>query len=484
MAYDFTKWSPQGQAGFFAAPGQFAEVLGGNYGNYVGGMAQTGKNYTDAFGAYNMGLGNMATARANERSNMYGANAMAEAARQGTLSNIGTAALGAYGSASNSALAAWAANQQAYNRSAADMHTANQQAMGNVGVSRNQALGSLGAAYGGIGRAEIGANALSNLNLNASGDFGGGGGFSATGPGGPLASGSYGGGGGGGFSLSGSRSSSSGGGGSSGALSGLGDLRRSVMDPDIPNRIDNASQAGRNQLDAQHYSSRNMPSEMLGQTLQGLMTLGSPAYKASGAGMDQFYQANQFDERPYESMRGDLNRGFTTVGNQIGGVQRGIEGGYATANQQVNDLFDNSLRRHYDPTNFGAQRDREAELARRRWEDEDIAAYESEVESLGSAWRNVAPGQYTHQEYMAMGDQERMALAARRREAERIAARETLLAQRAGRRPWSGRNGTVSDMQSSPFYTRPIYIEEFVPRSPGSPWGQTVRRHDPLAGLR
>jgi len=367
--------SPQGQAGFFAAPGQFAEVLGGNYGNYVGGMAQTGKNYTDAFGAYNMGLGNMATARANERSNMYGANAMAEAARQGTLSNIGTAALGAYGSASNSALAAWAANQQAYNRSAADMHTANQQAMGNVGVSRNQALGGLGAAYGGIGRAEIGANALSNLNLNASGDFGGGGGgFSATGPGGPLASGSYGGGGGGGgFSLSGSRSSSSGGGGSSGALSGLGDLRRSVMDPDIPNRIDNASQAGRNQLDAQHYSSRNMPSEMLGQTLQGLMTLGSPAYKASGAGMDQFYQANQFDERPYESMRGDLSRGFTTVGNQIGGVQRGIEGGYATANQQVNDLWDRSLGAEYDPVTR-VRRGREAEVLQRGYRQEDDAA--------------------------------------------------------------------------------------------------------------
>jgi hypothetical protein len=375
----FHSWSPQGQAGYFAAPGQFAEVLGGNYGNYVGGMAQTGKNYTDAFGAYNMGLGNMATARANERSNMYGANAMAEAARQGALSNIGTAALGAYGSASNGALAAWAANQQAYNRSAADMHTANQQAMGNVGVSRNQALGGLGAAYGGIGRAEIGANALSNLT--ASGYFGGGGGgggFSATGPGGPLASGSYGGGGGGGgggFSLSGSRSSSSGGGGSGGALAGLGDLRRSVMDPDIPNRIDSASQAGRNQLDAQHYSSRNMPSEMLGQTLQGLMTLGSPAYKASGAGMDQFYQANQFDERPYESMRGDLNRGYATVGNQIRGVQRGIEGGYATANQQVNDLWDRSLGAQYDPVTR-ARRGREAEVLQRgyRQEDADSAA--------------------------------------------------------------------------------------------------------------
>ena len=377
MAYDFTRWSPQGQAGFFAAPGQFAGVLGNNYGAYAGGLAQTGKNYTDAFGAYNMGLGNMATARANERGAMYAANSMAEAARQGGLANLGTAALGAFGGASNSALAAWAANQQAYNNAAANMHTANQQAMGNYGVSRNQALGGLGGAYGGIGRAEIGANALSNLNFNASGDFGGGGGggFSATGSGGNIASGSYGGGGGGsGFSMSGSRNSSSSGSGGSGALAGLGGLADRLMSPDIPNRIDAASDAGRRQLDMQHYSSRGMPSEMLNQTLGGLLALGDPAYKASAAGMDQFYQANQFNERPYESMRGDLNRGYATVGNQIGGVQRDLGTGYATANQQVNDLFDNSLRYHYGDPLFTTRRDREAEVLARGYRQEDAAA--------------------------------------------------------------------------------------------------------------
>jgi hypothetical protein len=365
MAYDFTRWSPQGQAGFFGAPGQFAEVLGGNFGNYVGGMAQTGKNYTDAFGAYGTGIGSLATARANERSNMYGANAMAEAARQGALSNLGTAAMGAYGSAANSALASWGANQQAYNQAAASMHGANQQGMSNYGVSRNNALGALGGAYSDIGRAQMGADALASMNF--SGGFPGGGGFSATGTGGQIASGSYGGGGsGGGFSFSGSRSASSGGGGS-GSLSGLSQLQQNLMSSDLPNRLDSGAAAGRRQLDDQHYSSRGMPSQMLGQALSGLMTLGSPAYKNSSAGMDQFYQANQFNERPYEDMAGRLDRGYTNVGNQIGGVQRGIESGYSTANQQVNDLFDNSLRRHYDPTNFGAQRDREAELLRRRW---------------------------------------------------------------------------------------------------------------------
>lgn len=381
--------NPEVLSTLYQQPAQFAGVLGNNYGAYSGGLAQTGKSFADAFGAYNMGLGTMATARANERSNMYGANAMAEAARQGSLANIGTAALGAFGSASNGALAAWAANQQAYNNAASNMHTANQQAMGNLGVSRNQALGSLGGAYGGIGRAEVGADALSNLNFNASGNFGGGsgGGFSATGTGGPIASGSYGGGGGGGgggFSMSGSRSSSSrsrGGGGA--ALGGLDSLARNVMDTDPADRIDAASAAGRRQLDEQHYSSRVMPSQMLGQTLSGLLTLGQPAYDASARGMDQFYGANQFDERPYESMRGDMNRGFATVGNQIGGVQRDLGTGYATANQQVNDMWNRSLGRtevFSTPLEI-AQRRREADLYNRRtsimdalYEDEQRAA--------------------------------------------------------------------------------------------------------------
>jgi hypothetical protein len=475
----------------YQQPGVFAGVLGQNYGNYAGGMASTGKSYADAFGAYGMGLGSMANARANERSSMYGANAAAEAARQVALSNIGTAALGAYGGAANSSLAAWAANQQSYNQAAASMHNANQQGMSNFGVSRNNALGSLGGAYGDIGKAQVGADAISNINFSGSlpGFGGGGGGFSATGTGGQIASGSYGGssgGGTGGFSLTGSRNSSSTsrllGGNGEGALGGLATAQENLMSPDIPNRLDYGAQAGRDQLDSQHYSSRGMPSQMLGQTLSGLLTLGAPAYNASAAGMDQFYGANRFDERPYEQMRGDLNAGFGTVGQQIGGVQRGIESGYATANKQVNDLWENSMGQlpEFTSPERRIQRERDAELLRRRIQDEDIAAYESQIESLGSAWRNVAPGSYTYQEYMAMGDQERMALAARRREAGRIAAQEARLARRAGQQPWTER----FDTQSSPFYARPPYIEEFVPRSPGSPWGQTVRRRDPLAGRR
>ena len=327
----------------YEQPAQFADVYGQNFGNYAQGMAGLGNAYANAFGAYGMGLGSMATARANEASARYGANAMAEAARQAGAANIGSAALGAFGGASNSALAAWAANQQAYNNAAASMHNANQQGLSQYGQSRNAALGSLGGAYAGLGKAQMASDALSNFSFG--GDMGGGmgGGFSATGPSGSIASGSYGSGGGGsGFAGGGSRS---GGGGMGGALSGLGGLQGNLMASDIVDSLNRGADAGRKQLDDQHYSSREMPSQMLGQTLSGLMTLGRDAYGQSSRGMDQFYANTQMDERPYQSMLDRLSSGYGTVGGQLGGVQRDMTGGYNAANQNVGDMWSGSLGR-------------------------------------------------------------------------------------------------------------------------------------------
>jgi hypothetical protein len=332
----------------YKQPGVFAGALSNNYGSYAGGLAETGKSFANAFNAYGAGMGSIATARANENSARYGANAMAEAARQAGLASVGSAALGAYGSASNSALNAWAANQQAYNRSAADMHTANAQGMSNYGVSRNNALGAMSGSYGDIGKAQVGASALSNLNFSMSDGSGGsgGGGFSATGPGGSIASGSYGGGGsGGGMNFAGSSSRSSAGMGAGQALTGLGRLRDAVTSSDIPDRMDRLGADGRRQLDDQHYSSREMPSQMLGQTLSGLMTLQAPAYGQSAAGMNQFYANTQPNERAYESMLGQLGGGFNQAGRQIGGVQRDLGGGFNTANQGVRGMWDDSLGR-------------------------------------------------------------------------------------------------------------------------------------------
>lgn len=333
----------------YAQPAQFAGVLGQNYGSYAQGLAGLGNSMANAYGMYGAGLMNVATARANEASARYGANAMAEAARQAGVANIGSAALGAFGGASNAALAAWGANQQAYNNAAASMHNANQQGMSQYGQSRNAALGGLGNAYAGVGRAQAASDALANFSFG--GDMGGGmgGGFSATGPSGSIASGSFGGGGGGGggfgFSGSGSRSSRSGG-GMDGALAGLGSLRDSLMAGDITDSLNRGADAGRAQLDTQHYSSRAMPSQMLGQTLSGLMQLSGPAYAQSGRGMDQFYANTQMNERPYEGILDRLTAGYGNASNQLGGVQRDLSGGFGAANSGVRDLWQQSFGRN------------------------------------------------------------------------------------------------------------------------------------------
>lgn len=358
----------------YAQPSEFAKVFGQNYGNMTQGMAGLGNSYANAYGSYATGLGSVATARANEASARYGANALAEAARQGALGNIGSAALGAYGSASNSALAAWAANQQAYNNAAASMQMANQQGMSQLGASRNNALGSLGNAYGTIGKAQIASDALANFNLSGNfGDSGGGGadGFSATGPNGPIASGSYGGSGGsspGGFSFSGSRSSSSGGTGGGAALSGLSGLQTNLMSNDFLNSMREEAATGRRQLDDQHYSSRSMPSQMLNQTLGGLMQLGDRAYGQNSSGMSQFYNNNRMDDSPYRSVLDRLASGYATAGGQIGGAQGDIRSGYASANSAVQNLFDDSIGTAFDsPTQL--RRQQQMDDMRRQYKD-------------------------------------------------------------------------------------------------------------------
>jgi len=269
----------QMQSTLYQQPANFANAFSNNY------AAQAGA------------LGNMATAAANERSNMYGAMGMAEAARMGALGNIGSAGLGAFGSASNAAMDAWARNQQAYNQSLAGMQMANQNTLGTLGASRNQALGGLGGAIAATG-------------LMGGGPLGGQ--FSAGGGGGPLADGTFFGGGGGG--------------GGAAALAGLGGLQNNLMSPDILNAAMQGNDSAMNRLDQQHYSSRDMPSNMLGQSLSGLMTLTDMNSRNIGSGMDQFYAA--------QSQGG---------GSRLDGMLSSLNSGFGAANQNVQGMWDNSL---------------------------------------------------------------------------------------------------------------------------------------------
>jgi hypothetical protein len=142
--------------------------------------------------------------------------------------------------------------------------------------------------------------------------------------------------------MTGSRSSGGGGGGS--ALEGLAGLRQNLMSRDLPEDMLGEARRGREQLDMQHYSSRNMPSQMLNQTLGGLVGLGNQAYGASGRGMDQFYanQRNEASYNPYRALAAQMESGYGTVGRQIGGTQRDLTSGFGTANQNVGDLWRDS----------------------------------------------------------------------------------------------------------------------------------------------
>lgn len=228
-----------------------AQATMGAAASQAGGMIGAGR-----MGAF----GSLAGAIASDRGSWYGANALAEAARQTTASNIGSASLGAFGNVANNAMQAWAANQTAYNRSAADMHAANQQALASYGAGRNASLANLG-----------GMATMAGMFPGSPPSSG----FNATGVNGPIASGNFGGGG-----MPGR-----------GAQPFLDTLRRDIVgrDGDIARQAD----LGRQQIDSGYYSSRFAPQQMLNQALGGLRSLGRDGYNVSTAGMNQFYGAMQ-----------------------------------------------------------------------------------------------------------------------------------------------------------------------------------------------
>lgn len=366
--------NPQVLATLYAQPANFAGALAGNYGNYSQGLGSLGQSYANAYGAYNAGLASMMNARANESSARYGANAMAEAARQASLGTLGASALGAYGGAANSALGAWASNQAAYNNALSQMHQADQMSASQLGQSAN-------AANASVARARIGANALAGLNL---GGGGGGGGFAATGPGGGIASGSYSApaaGGGGSFSGGGFGGGRFGGGGSDGGSEGRGALS---------GLRSNAAQAAQ-RLDSQHMSSRTMPSDLLGQTLTGLQGLMGGAAKHIGAGMDQYYENARFNEAPYQQMADQMSRGYDTAGGQLGGVQRDLGGGFQAANTGIRGLWDSTLGNlpMFQSPAQRLQNARDAQNLQRRFDAQDAEMARMQAADEVRAYQNM-----------------------------------------------------------------------------------------------
>ena len=261
----------------------FGTAEAGRYGA-LGGLATARANdNANRYGAYATAEGNRQTAMANEAGSRLSAYGVAEAARQTALGNLGSSALGAYGSAANQALQAWAQNQQAYNNALASMQTSSQNAMSGLGQSRNSALGQLGASYTGAGVGLGGASAASDL----SGSLGTS--FNASSPSGTVASGSVsGGGGGGGAAIPGLASQT---------FAGLGQVGQGLMAGDIRDSLAANANRGLDDLNAQHYSSRLMPAQMQGQTFADLLTMGDQYVAPTMQGMSEFY-ANANFNRP------------------------------------------------------------------------------------------------------------------------------------------------------------------------------------------
>jgi hypothetical protein len=328
-----------------AQPGVFGQNYTGAYGGYgqaLTGLANAGAS---AYGAQAGAMGNIANAQAQERGARNSATGMAEAARQGAIGNMGSAALGAYGSAAGSALGAWASNQTAYNKALADMMAANQAAVSQFGQSRNQALAGVGDSYSKAGTGLGASSVAGNLNFNMSG-----GGssyapdYSAYGLDGLLAQGGY-----GGqmnmdpMSISATRTTTP------GQLDqivnptfgGLNATLASLNSDAIPQQLayGNADAMGR--LDAQHSTSRGQPSQMLGQALSGLLTLGSQNLGESGRGMSQFYASDSPSD--YSGYAQSVNGGYQDFMRGNLGMQQGLDQGYANVGNQLGQLWKNSL---------------------------------------------------------------------------------------------------------------------------------------------
>jgi len=380
-----------GQAALVSQPGQFANAFANAFGGYgqgmagvASGMGQLGVGMGNAIGGHSQGLaghsgavannynafagGNaaIANALANERASAYGAMSQAEAARQLAAGNIANQSLAAYGGMGNAAMAAWAQNQSSYNQSLQNMFTGNQLAASQLGQSRNQALSGLGDSTSSLGRALAAAGVIGNMDFGLGGT--GGMGFEATGPGGPVASGSYGGGMGG---MSGGGPRGPGPEFSSTADRSFGmldSLRGGVMDNTFLDNLENARQDGFNRLDRQHYTSRTMPFDFMGTAFNDLQNLARPGYAATRQGMDQLYgniNANRADFSDFtralqggfdtssQDLRdnaGRMSADFQSGMGQLGGVLGGLQGvasnlgsGLSSTQGSLRDLFSNTL---------------------------------------------------------------------------------------------------------------------------------------------
>lgn len=359
---------PASMANAYGAYAQGLGSLGGslaqNYGYLTQGLgnasaamsseaAARNSALANLYGGMSTGMGNVATAMANERSNIAAAQAMAEAARQGTVGNLGSAALAGYGSAIGSTMGAWAQDQAARANALANMQGANQAAVSGLGQSQNTSLANLGKAYSVLGL----GGALGGL---MGGSVPGGSSFRATGPDGEIASGSF------------SAPSIGGGGGSVGPIStsGLDAIRGDIKANPAMAQLGSANDAAMGRLDRMGTFN---PTDLLPTLHSNMTAMADKGYGQSGAGMDQFYgQVNRPSDftsilgalnsnfvdassqirgsaSDYGSVMDRMQAGFANTGNTLSGMRGDLGGGFAATRGDLNNAL-GGLLGAYGPT--------------------------------------------------------------------------------------------------------------------------------------
>jgi hypothetical protein len=413
----------------WGAPANFGAIQGGIFGDMAGNVGQQGANYANTYGGLQGGLSNLGNAASNNfgayaaglqglaaSTDPFGANSQAEIARQTALGNMASGALGAYGGAMNAALGAYGLQQQAYNLAMSQAMNANQSALSGLGQSRNSALAGLGNAYAGLGgaaaqlggaglqasqqnrtetssdrmaenRQTTGSTSSDQANMYGSdGGYGGGGGFTATGPGGQISAGQYSPGVvGGGYSTGGTRTGSSSNYGSNestarqadrasqvtgpqmdafnaalgagmsgigGALGGLYGAQAGVMDGGDRNALMagyNTGVGSLNRANEGYYDERtrsyvpggrDIPGLMANQALAGLLALGQQGYGTSNRGMDQYYAnaAQTLQNSPQSQAMGMLGAGYGAANNMLGGIGSAMGAGFRDTTGRIDDV--------------------------------------------------------------------------------------------------------------------------------------------------
>jgi hypothetical protein len=138
-------------------------------------------------------------------------------------------------------------------------------------------------------------------------------------------------------------------------MAGLDAVRGDLNSTDIADRLDRNYAGGVNMLTGQHMSSREMPSQMLNQTLAGLYGLNAMNLDASDRGMRDYYAApvpTSYKPTPID-VRGvlsGLTYGYSDSADRLGGVQGQMGSGwndnkaaYSDSNKAIDGMFDRTI---------------------------------------------------------------------------------------------------------------------------------------------